>query len=208
MPDLYFLIEFPIFREFDADDVEALAAVCEERSFEAGATVVKEGDPGDAMYIVKSGVLEVVKRLGAESRHINLINAGEFFGELALIDGTPRSADVRAKEASVAVRLPREAYLQLKKGKPATALRIADVLLKTLSFRVRRSTTRAIQSEAAPAQGVVIRPLTPRPVGEASGAKATPPLPLNKRGKKSDLRRPAKAKVVRPKPKKKVPKRK
>jgi CRP-like cAMP-binding protein len=148
MSDLYFLIEFPIFRDFSGDDIDALGPLCEERSLEAGAAVVKEGEPADAMYVVKSGVLEVSKETPGGRQHINLLSGGEFFGEMALIDGSPRSADVWAKEAAVLIRLSSEAFKALRQSHPATALKIADVLLKTLSFRVRRSTTRALASEA------------------------------------------------------------
>jgi CRP/FNR family cyclic AMP-dependent transcriptional regulator len=148
MPDLYFLIEFPIFRDFEGSDIEALAALGDERAFEAGASVVKEGEPADAMYVVKSGVLEVCRIVGGVSKSINLLSAGEFFGEMALIDGSPRSADVVAKESAVLLRLSRDAFMTLKKEHPATALKIADVLLKTLSFRVRRSTSKALSAEA------------------------------------------------------------
>lgn len=148
MLDLYFLIEFPIFRDFEADDVDVLGGVCELLSLEPGASVCREGDPGDAMYIVKSGVLEVSRAVEGEARHINLLSAGEFFGEMAMVDGSPRSADVSVKEAAVLVKLPAEAYKSLKKQKPGTALKVADVLLKQLSFRVRRSTSRALESES------------------------------------------------------------
>lgn len=147
MPDLYFLIEFPIFREFDADDVDVLGGVCQLVELGAGASVCREGDPGDAMYVVKSGVLEVSRAVEGEARHINLLSEGEFFGEMALVDGSPRSADVSVKEAAVLVKIPAEAYRSLKKQKPITALKVADVLLKQLSFRVRRSTSRALESE-------------------------------------------------------------
>lgn len=152
MLDLYFLIEFPIFRDFEADDVDVLGGVCELLSLEPGASVCREGDPGDAMYIVKSGVLEVSRAVEGEARHINLLSAGEFFGEMAMVDGSPRSADVSVKEAAVLVKLPAEAYKSLKKQKPGTALKVADVLLKQLSFRVRRSTSRALESESKQAR--------------------------------------------------------
>lgn len=151
MPDLYFLIEFPIFREFDGNDIDVLATRCEELTFSAGSSVVKEGEPADAMYIVKSGVLEVCRTVNGEVKNINLLNGGEFFGEMSLIDGGPRSADVVCKEAAVLIRLSSESFRALKIEQPATALKVADVLLKTLSFRVRRSTARALSSESVPA---------------------------------------------------------
>lgn len=153
MPDLYFLVEFPIFRDFDGDDVDALGACCVLEAFKAGGTVCKEGDPGDAMFVVKSGVLEVSRAVEGEQRHINLLSAGEFFGEMSLVDGGPRSADVTVKEDAELLRLPAEGYKALKKSHPATALKVADVMLKQLSFRVRRSTTRALENEAKRSQG-------------------------------------------------------
>lgn len=147
MPDLYFLVEFPIFRDFDADDLDALGPLCELQELKAGVTVCREGDPGDAMYVVRSGVLEVSRKLEGQSRHINLLSAGEFFGEMALADGSPRSADVAVKEDAVLLRLPAEAFKSLRTQRPSTALKVADVLLKQLSFRVRRSTSRALENE-------------------------------------------------------------
>ena len=145
MPDLYFLVEFPIFRDFGAEDVDALGAVCAVKRLAAGQAVCRLGDPGDALYIVKSGVLEVARG----GQHINLLSAGEFFGEMALIDGSPRSADVMVKEDVELVELPAAAYAGLKRTAPACALKVADVLLKQLSFRLRRSNTRALDAEAA-----------------------------------------------------------
>jgi CRP/FNR family cyclic AMP-dependent transcriptional regulator len=189
MPDLYFLIEFPIFREIDGDDIDALAALCEETAFNAGTPVVKEGDPADGMYILKSGVLEVCRNVGGVVKSINLLSAGEFFGEMALIDGSPRSADVICKEDAVLIRLSSDAFRKLKKENPATALKIADVLLKTLSFRVRRSTTRALSSETtalAPAPLPAIRAGASKSKGRPKKKKKLSKTKTKvKRGKKS-----------------------
>jgi CRP/FNR family transcriptional regulator, cyclic AMP receptor protein len=150
MPDLYFVIEYPIFRDFEADDVDALGSLCEEKNLPAGAYLFRENEPGDAMCIVKQGVLNVSKVINGETKHVNILNAGEFCGEMALIDGSPRSANITAKEDTAVIVLSCEAYKRLRKEHPATALKIADVLLKTLSFRLRRSTRRAVESDPAP----------------------------------------------------------
>ena len=147
MVDLYFLVEYPIFRDLDSDDVECLAGLCEELNYQTGERVFEEGSPGDSMYIVKSGLLEVVRSRGGSHLHINLLNPGEFFGDMALIDGSPRSAGVIVKQDAILVRFSRDDFRRLKKQFPATALRVMDVLLKTLSFRVRRSTSRSLERE-------------------------------------------------------------
>lgn len=147
MTDLYFLLEYPIFRDFGDEDLAALSRSVQELRFAAGAAVCHEGEAGDAMYVVKEGVLDIQRLEAGHLHHINMLSAGEFFGEMALIDGSPRSADVLVKEDALLIKLPVEAYLGLKKEAPATALKVADVLLKTLSHRVRRSTKRALENE-------------------------------------------------------------
>jgi CRP-like cAMP-binding protein len=184
VPDLYFLVEFPIFREFEGADIDALAPGCEELSFAAGSYVVREGEPADAMYIVKSGVLEVCRNVGGQLKSINLLNAGEFFGEMSLIDGSPRSADVLCKEAAVLIRLGTPSFQSLKKEHPATALKIADVLLKTLSFRVRRSTQRALTSETTPSAVPAAVPGAGAPARPRKRRKPSKPK-AKKRAKKS-----------------------
>ena len=187
MPDLYFLIEFPIFRDFDGNDIDALGSLCSEQAYKAGEGVVKEGEPADAMYVVKSGVLDVCRMVSGELRPINLLSAGEFFGEMALIDGSPRSADVLCKEDAVLIRLSGDAFRRLKKEQPATALKIADVLLKTLSFRVRRSTSRALDSESSAktaASPAPKRKPAKRPRMKLGGSKKSP-SPRARRAKKN-----------------------
>ena len=92
----------------------------------------------------------VVTRSG---KHIDLLSEGEFFGEMALVDGSPRSADVHVQEAAELVKLPAPAYQSLKRERPASALKMADVMLKQLSFRVRRSTSRALDAEKTACPG-------------------------------------------------------
>jgi CRP/FNR family cyclic AMP-dependent transcriptional regulator len=185
MPDLYFLIEFPIFRDFDGNDIDALATRCEELSFSTGSSVVKEGEPADAMYILKSGVLEVCRNINGETKSINLLSAGEFFGEMSLIDGGPRSADVVCKEAAVLIRLSSDAFRALKKEQPATALKIADVLLKALSFRVRRSTARALSSESTPVAAAAAPAPRPRKSKKRKKKKAKKSVNKSRRAKKA-----------------------
>ncbi len=147
MVDLYFLLEYPIFRDFGDADLEALSGRVQELRFAKGQAICHEGEAGDAMYVVKEGVLDIQRMESGHLHHINLLSAGEFFGEMSLIDGSPRSADVLVKEDALLIKLPVHVYQALKSELPSTALKIADVLLKTLSHRVRRSTKRALESE-------------------------------------------------------------
>ena len=62
------------------------------RDFPAGAVVFEEGDPGSRMYVIQSGAVRVLKRVGAREIELARLGAGEAFGEMALLEGRPRSA--------------------------------------------------------------------------------------------------------------------
>ena len=76
--------------------------------YEKGATIFFEGDPGDAMFIVESGSIGIVKAVEGESIRLATLGDGELFGEMAIIDGGKRMASAVAEEDSVLLRIPRE----------------------------------------------------------------------------------------------------
>ena len=76
--------------------------------YEKGATIFFEGDPGDAMFIVESGSIGIVKAVEGESIRLATLGDGELFGEMAIIDGANRMASAVAEEDSVLLRIPRQ----------------------------------------------------------------------------------------------------
>ena len=76
--------------------------------YEKGATIFFEGDPGDAMFIVESGSIGIVKEVEGETIRLATLSDGELFGEMAIIDGGNRMASAVAQEDSVVLRIPRE----------------------------------------------------------------------------------------------------
>ena len=103
-----------------SDDVRALvAASFEPVSFPFGAVIVREGDLGDAFYVVARGTARVV-RSGERGDEValNILRAGDCFGEMALLEGTPRSATVRATGPVEAIRLERGVFLALTRSNP------------------------------------------------------------------------------------------
>ena len=76
--------------------------------YEKGVTIFFEGDPGDAMFIVESGSIGIVKEVEGETIRLATLNGGELFGEMAIIDGGDRMASAVAQEDSVVLRIPRE----------------------------------------------------------------------------------------------------
>jgi CRP/FNR family cyclic AMP-dependent transcriptional regulator len=76
--------------------------------YRKGATIFFEGDPGDAMFIVESGSVGIVKEVEGETIRLATLNHGELFGEMAIIDGGNRMASAVAQEDSVVLKIPRE----------------------------------------------------------------------------------------------------
>jgi CRP-like cAMP-binding protein len=92
MTRLAALRRVPIFRRLEKGTLFELARRTDEITYPAGSTLVREGDPGDALCIIAEGTVEVQTHGHAVAQ----MTAGDFFGEMSLIDGQPRSATVVA----------------------------------------------------------------------------------------------------------------
>jgi CRP/FNR family cyclic AMP-dependent transcriptional regulator len=106
-PDLKaFLVATPFFGGLSDASLDLLISMLVERHFDAGATVVAEGEPGNSMYVVHSGEL-VVSKLGESGRVIRMtgLGPGDFFGEMTLIEMQNRSATVVAESPTVLYEL-------------------------------------------------------------------------------------------------------
>jgi hypothetical protein len=111
----------PLFSPLSLVVIEQLAHSMTPERAEAGATLIAQGDVGDAYRLIAEGSAEVVR----DGRTLRRIGPGEGFGEIALIEDRPRTASVVATDAIVMYRLPREAFLEAVGGTPASA-RAAD----------------------------------------------------------------------------------
>jgi len=127
------------FTELDDNDIQALNSVCQEESFKNGDTIFPEEGAGDKMYIIKSGSVKITKKVKDQENTIAVINQGEFFGEMALLDGLPRSAAAKAGADSTVLTITRDNYKALRQSSPQTALKIVDILVKVLSNRLRQA---------------------------------------------------------------------
>jgi CRP/FNR family cyclic AMP-dependent transcriptional regulator len=91
------LAKVELFADLEKEDIARLAKSTLTRSFKQGDVIVKENEVGVAFYIIASGSVEVVKGLGTPDEQVmGTLNAGTFFGEMALFDNHVRSASVRA----------------------------------------------------------------------------------------------------------------
>jgi hypothetical protein len=128
------LRQVPIFTELDADDLEELAFIVEERIISANKDLFREGDAGDAVYLIVKGKVRVLIG-GTEGRPettINELGPGACIGEMAVLDASPRSATVRSLERTRALRVPGEGFKRLMTDRPEMSEAIVGELVRRL----------------------------------------------------------------------------
>ncbi len=122
----------PLFAQLPDEDLSRLASMAERRSLAPGDLLLREGDPGDALYVVVSGDLDVTKKSGLTEVSLNRVGPGTIQGEMSAIEGRPRSASVRAITPVEVLRIPREALLGVFAAAPESAFAVLRVVLNRL----------------------------------------------------------------------------
>jgi CRP/FNR family cyclic AMP-dependent transcriptional regulator len=151
--DVEMLAGIEFFQMLDEDDRTALAGVIDYEKLDAGQLLFQTGEPGDSLYIVRSGEIELyIKDTAGQKIVLNVVRPGEMFGELSLLDSGPRSATAIALTETELLVLDRDDLLLLFQKKPDAALhmlaamsgmtRKADQLLRT---RVSRNVNEEVQ---------------------------------------------------------------
>jgi CRP-like cAMP-binding protein len=123
----------PLFSRVSEADLEELATHLIERRFPKNATVVEEGLPGDYMYVIRSGRAKVTKASeDGREKIMNFLEAGSFFGDMALLGDETRSASVKTLEESMLLALSRRDFIDLLRQSPDLALSVIEELANRL----------------------------------------------------------------------------
>lgn len=120
----------PLFQGLSDRALASVAELAAEVSFADGATVTREGDEGDAFYVLTEGHLEITQG----GRVLGRLGPGDFLGEIALIDGRPRTATATAEGEVQALSIGRPAFLELLESHGA----VRHGILMALTERIRR----------------------------------------------------------------------
>lgn len=117
-----------------------IAKFFRQKEYEPKAKIVKEGDPGDGMFVIKSGAVKISKEITDTEEQVlaNLVD-GDFFGEMALLDGAPRSASVYAISKVTMLELYRASLLELFDKEAKIGVKVLYNLAKILGERIRES---------------------------------------------------------------------
>jgi len=124
-----------IFEGLTVGELAAVASVSEEEDYPVGEVVIKEGDPGETMYLIIRGEVSVIKGLGEEHEiELDRIEEGDYFGEMALFENIARTASIRTEAPSRLLILHKQEFKEIVREYPQIALEIC----KVLSGRIRR----------------------------------------------------------------------
>lgn len=144
------LQRLPLFAGLSEPELDRLLAMSETISLPRGDMLMREGDPGDAMYVVLDGELEISKQAGQGAVVVGVRRAGEMIGETAMLQRSPRTASVRALVESHLVKITQEAFDRLISSAQAVA-----EMLRTVTVRLSATEAMLRQSEKMAALGTL-----------------------------------------------------
>lgn len=134
MPHEVALSSVPLFSPLPKRTLTRLGRAITERRYRPGQAIVKQGDKANAFYIVAKGKVEVLGRgRGKSMTKLNELGPRSFFGEMALLDGAPRTATVRAITETDCLVLPRRAFLAELRANPKLAVAMLPIV--SMQFR-------------------------------------------------------------------------
>ena len=155
------LRQVDLFAGLDRVVLAKLAAHLQPQSFKAGDVIFRQGEPGDAFYIVATGSVGVFT---ADKGQVRVLHSGEPFGEMALLTNSPRTATITATADCEVLRLERASFLDLVRQQPSVALAIAATLSRRLAAMLAGPKEESLAAAAVAAS-------TPPPAAPAIAAK-------------------------------------
>ena len=128
------------------DQLQRFAGFMQLEKAPQWTVIVKQGDPGDSMYLILQGELRVRMSVAGKETILATLGPGEFFGDISLFDHGPRSADVVANTESLVLKISSKAVEELSKTAPELATPFLRNIGQTLSARIRADNKRLSDS--------------------------------------------------------------
>lgn len=120
-------------KQFDLPAFERFA-----KNYAPGKVIISEFEPGDTFYLIQSGIVQLVKSVNGHKKNLDILKAGEFFGEMAILDNSPRSATCMAKTQVKCLEFSKENFEALITGNPMLALKLLKLFCKRIYDQKRR----------------------------------------------------------------------
>jgi CRP/FNR family cyclic AMP-dependent transcriptional regulator len=123
----------PFFAEIEPSKLKLLAFMSERVAFDPGMPLFRQGDPGDAAYLIIVGEAEVVAETPAGPLVLATLGANEIVGEMAILGNVPRAATVRAKGRLITLRISKEPFMRMVREFPSMAVAMMQELAERLA---------------------------------------------------------------------------
>lgn len=138
--DLNLFRKSPLCQSMTGDDILALSDYFHEKDMKSGMTVFIENMPGESLYLIQKGVVEISKMLAeGDEQSLVTLGSGDVFGEMAILDGQPRSATARVVDEVVFLVISRSDYERLCADNPELALKLTLNVIRLFSDRIREN---------------------------------------------------------------------
>jgi len=134
-----FLRSIDLFSDLTDDELGRVGRAIKRHAFKAGERIIQENQPSDRCYMIISGTVRVTASVSGQEDFFTILNPGDHFGEISLIDGQTPSATVLADEAAEALSISHDDLKNFMEKDPAIAAKITMSMLKTLCRRLREA---------------------------------------------------------------------
>ena len=140
MTDLSGLKESLLFENFTEEEKSAVAPLFSEKRMGEGTTVFVENMPGESIYLIQQGTIKISKMVAeGQEKILVILGAEDFFGDMALFDGSIRSTTARVAEDALLLKLSKDNFEQLCQKRPATALKLIRNIVREFCRRLREN---------------------------------------------------------------------
>lgn len=159
------LRNLPIFQDLSDAEFEKLGKVATEEQYKTGDTLFHEGDRPDAFYVVKTGEVRIVKKHAGGDQTLATLSGGDFFGEMGVIEDSPRYASAIVTKPSALIRVKRGDFDELMKSNPQLAIKIMATVARRYRANVSleqvyHGTTKATAAPEKAAKIFVVTSMT------------------------------------------------
>jgi len=140
-----FLLEAPMFGDLDAEELSRVVHIMQIQRLRPGQYLFREGQRGEAWYVTYEGEVEVTKDAGFGTSPLARLRSPACLGEMAVLDGSPRSATARAVGEVTVLRFPREAFDDLLEDGNLAAFKLVYQMARVLAARQRQTTSALVE---------------------------------------------------------------
>lgn len=132
--------ENQLFKELSDKDIAVLSQITLEKTIPKNTPIYVERMLGESFYIIKSGAVQISKNIrGMGDKEVFILKAGDFFGELALLDGGARPVSARTVEDTELLIIDRDDFVKLMEKEPITCMKVLNAIVKLFTLRIREN---------------------------------------------------------------------